>query len=68
MGKIKLGSLCITKIVKTFKIKSGDVVVPKGTLVLVCDDDNIKDGFVLVEADEYGYALDYKEDELIFIK
>lgn len=30
--------------------------------------DNIKEGFVLVEADEYGYALDYKEDELIFIK
>ena len=31
-------------------------------------DDNIKEGFVLVEADEYDYALGYKEDELIFIK
>lgn len=36
--------------------------------IILLYDDNIKDGFVLVEADEFGYALGHKEDEHIFIK
>ncbi len=47
-NKIRLGSLCITKITKTFKIEVKGIIVPKGTYVTVCDDD-IKEGFVLVE-------------------
>lgn len=69
MKEIKLGSLCITKNEKTFRIKGRDVTIPKGTYVVVCDNDYyLKEGFVLVESEDYdAYAVNYNIEELILV-
>ena len=41
MNKIKLGSLCLTKVSKTFDSSEGTFVIKKGIFVTVCDVDNI---------------------------
>ena len=69
MKEIKLGSLCITKNEKTFRIKDRDVTIPKGTYVVVCDNDYyLKEDFVLVESEDYdAYGVNYNIEELILV-
>ena len=68
MEEIKLGSLCITKIDKKFEYHESVLTIKKGTYVSVCDDDNIHEGYVLVESEEFDTVFDYRLDELILIK
>ncbi len=68
MDKIKLGSLCLTKIDKSFDSSDGKCFIKKGTFVTVCDDDNIHKGYVLVELESFKTVFDYNLDELILIE
>jgi len=68
MDKIKLGSLCLTKIDKTFEYHNEKCVIKKGTYVNVCDDDNIDKGYVLIELKGFDTVFDYELNELILIK
>lgn len=68
MEKIKLGSLCLTKNDKSFDYKNKTILIKKGTLVSVCDDENVKEGYVLVEADGFETVFDYELEDLILIK
>lgn len=67
MEKIKLGSLCITKVDKQFDTAEGICSIKKGTYVTVCDDDNIDKGYVLVESEGFYTVFDYNLNELILI-
>ena len=68
MEKIRLGSVCTTLIDKTFTRVGGKDFIPKGTLVSVCDDDYINEGYVLVEAKGYYTVYEYLLSELKLIK
>jgi len=68
MDKIKLGSLCITKADKKFNSVEGRTFIKKGTLVTVCDDDNINKGYVLVEVEGFYTVFEYNLNELSLIK
>lgn len=68
MEKIKLGSLCLTKNKKSFDYHNKVYVIEKGVLVTVCDDENIKEGYVLVEIEGYDTVFDYNIEELLIVK
>ena len=68
MDNIRLGSLCLTLVDKTVDSANGEELIPKGTYVTVCDDDNIDKGYVLVESEGYSIVYDYLLNELKLIK
>lgn len=68
MEKIKLGSLCKTKVDKTFDYHNKVYMIKKGTYVSVCDDDNIQEGYVLVESEGFDTVFGYELSELILVK
>jgi len=68
MEKIKLGTLCLTNVDKTFNYPDGLYFIKKGTYVIICDTDYIKDGYVTVELEEYDTVFDYEVSELIIVK
>ena len=68
MENIRLGSLCLTLVDKTFDSADGEEFIPKGTYVTVCDDDNIDKGYVLVESEGYSIVYDYLLKELMLVK
>lgn len=65
MGKIRLGSTCITEVEKCFEYENRKCVISKGTYVTVCDNDNVSSGYVLVEIEGYDTVFDYMLSELV---
>jgi hypothetical protein len=68
MKKIKLGSLCTTKIDKNFEYNNKICTIKEGSFALVCDDDSVDKGWVLVELEGFDDVFGYKLDELTLVE